>query len=257
MGIVGADVDQLRMLSRTLGHAADLLEGMSGTVSSMLAGTTWAGPDAERNRSQWHGASVAQVRAVVTALREAANTLNRNADEQLTASAASGGASAARSWGPDTGSGGFAGNLGGRSDMVNPAVDIRDFLNSNAVWPITWGTLLGPADKYGVLPLLDALGLASDSRLTDPQRIVEAQNSLTDLAGGLLKAGGGAVPYLSGVAVSQWGDVTAQLSQADFSAPTLQNTGDYVLSDPGRAFDAARNAVIDYLPKLFSNLVPW
>lgn len=146
MGMVGADVDQLRMLSRTLGHAADLLEGMSGTVSSMLAGTTWAGPDAERNRSQWHGASVAQVRAVVTALREAANTLNRNADEQLTASAR---AVALRRRGP----GALTPAQVASPETLRPIrtwstrlADIRDFLNSNAVWPITWD-VAGPGGQ--------------------------------------------------------------------------------------------------------------
>ena len=41
--------------------------------------------------------------------------------------------------------------------------------------------LLGPLDEWGALPLLDALGLAADSSLTDEQRIIEAQNSMTTL----------------------------------------------------------------------------
>ncbi|MGV0715826.1 hypothetical protein ABQE93_10510 [Mycolicibacterium sp. XJ662] len=256
MAVVGADVDQLRTLARTLGQAADRLEGMTGSVTSMLGATTWFGPDAERHRSQWHSGSIPQVRGVVAALREAANTANRNADEQERASSAAGGIGAPAAGGGAPSPSPFGDGLPYRFDMVDPAVNIRDFLNTTPVWPITWGTMLGPLDDWGVLPLLDALGLAGDSSLTDGQRIIEAQNSLTDLAGGLLKSRGG-VGYLGGVAVAQWGDVIAQVSQADFSAPTLQTTANYIATNPAGAFEAARDAVIGYVPKLFSNLVPW
>ena len=253
MVLVGGDVDQLRALARTLGQAADRLENMTSTVTSMLGATTWLGPDAERHRSQWHTDSMARARTVAAALREAASTVNRNADEQEQASSVHGGANPLSLTAPQ----GFVDILPGGLDMTNPAVNIRDFLRSNAVWPITWGTMLGPLDDWGALPLVDALGLAGDSRLTDGQRIVEAQNSMTDLAGGLLKSRGGAVGYLSGVAVAQWGDVISQAAQADFSASTLQNTTDYIANNPAGAFEAARDAVIGYVPKLFSNVVPW
>ncbi len=256
MGVVGADVDQLRILSRAVSQAADQLETMSNVVTSMLSATRWSGPDAERHRSQWHGTSVAQVRAVAQALRESASELSRNAEEQATASAETAAASDSGVRGPTT-SANISESLAGRTELANPAVNIRDFLNSNAAWPITWGTLIGPLDKYGVLPLLDALGLASDTRLTDEQRMVAGLNSMTDLAGGLLGAGGTLPSYLSGLAVTQWGDVVAQLSQADFSPSTLLTNADYIASDPAGAFDAAATAVVDYLPKLFSNVLPW
>lgn len=266
MGMVGADVDQLRALARTLGQAADRLESMTGTVTNMLGQTAWRGPDADQYRSDWRSSSMGQVRAAVAALREAAAAVNRNAAAQEAASSDDGGTGVAGlflgSSGPTvpTPWGGVTLPGGGYVDIMLdriPFVDARDFLNTNPIWPITWGTALGPLDKWGALPLIDALGLASDSSLTDEQKIFQAQNSMTDLAGGLLKGGGGPVGYLSGVAVAQWGDVVAQTAQADFSAATLQNTADYIAQDPGGAFEAARDAVIGYVPKLFSNVVPW
>src|SRR6185312_7377496 len=97
-------------------------------------------------------------------------------------------------------------------------------------------------------------GLAGDSTLSPDDKIVEATHSLTDLAGGFLKdAVPGPFGYLGGVAVAQWGDVAYHVAQADFRPSTLQTTGNYIASDPAGAFDAARDAVLGYVPKLISN----
>lgn len=248
MGVVGADVDQMRALARTLQQAADRLEAASVAVTGSLSSVPWRGPDAERYRSQWHGQSRATMRGVAGALRDAANTVERNAGEQEHASAATG----------STLTKSTLQVLPGGSDQqpLNSLVGIRDFLKSNAVWPITWGTLLGRYD-VGAIPLLDALGLASDNRLTAEQKIGEAGDSLIDLASGLLKGTDTPVGYLSGVAVSQWRDVAEQAAQADFSAGGIKTVTDYIASDPNGAFNAAKDAVVGYVPKLFSNLVPW
>jgi hypothetical protein len=257
MGVVGADVDQMRALARTLNQAADRLEAASATVTGSLSSVPWRGPDAERYRSQWHGQSRATMRSVAGALRDAATTVERNAGDQEHASAATGSADSAISKSalqnslPNILPNGFD------QQPLNPLVGIRDFLHSNAVWPITWGTLLGKFDDVGALPLLDALGLAGDTRLTPEQKIGEAGDSMIDLASGLLKGNDTPVGYLSGVAVSQWRDVAEQAAQADFSADGIKTVTDYMSSDPGGAFDAAKNAVVGYVPKLFSNLVPW
>lgn len=90
MAVVGADVEQLRALARTLTQAADRLESTTSQVTGRLSVTSWTGPDAERYRAQWHGESTAAVRTVVTALRSAAATVQRNAGEQEAASMAGG-----------------------------------------------------------------------------------------------------------------------------------------------------------------------
>jgi hypothetical protein len=68
--------------------------------------------------------------------------------------------------------------------------------------------------------------------------------------------------------VSQWGDVATNFAEADFSSldfspSTLQSDVNYIASDPGGAFDAAKDAlgtgkdaVIGYMPKMLSNWNP-
>jgi hypothetical protein len=256
MGLVGADVDQMHALARTFEQAAERLDAAAATVTGTLSSVSWSGPDAERHRGQWHGESRAAMRSVAAALREAASVVARNASEQEQASAARSGAST----GPLTPAVPQAlqpilpHSVDGQP--LSPLVDIRDFLNSNLIWPVTWGTQLGAYDRLGVIPLIDALGLASDSRLSHEDKIIQSGNAVTDLVGGLIKGNGGAVGYLGGVAVQQWGDVIANAAKADFSASGMQTVTDYIAKDPGGAFGAAAEAVKNYVPKLFSNLLP-
>jgi hypothetical protein len=93
--------------------------------------------------------------------------------------------------------------------------------------------------------------------MSPDDRIAEATRSLTDLGGGFLKdVVPGQFGYLAGVAVTQWGDVAYEVSKADFSPQAVQTTAAYISSDPGGAFDAAKDAVLGYVPKLISNLWP-
>ncbi|PQE00381.1 hypothetical protein CYL16_12230 [Mycobacterium sp. EPG1] len=256
MALIGADVDQLRLLSRTFDQSAERLEAMAVEVTSRLTSTAWSGPDADRYRAQWQGESLALVRSVAGALRSAVSVLERNAAEQDNASSAAGGSSVDGRFSPI---GSFAGPSGGFSggEPSNPLVDLRNFLNSNAAWPVTWGTALDQLTPAGpLLPLIDAVGLAADSSLGPEEKIIQATNSMTDLGGGLLKKMGGPVGYLGGVAVAQWGDVAAQVARADFSASAIQTTSDYISRDPVGAFNAAKDAVLGYVPKLFSNVLP-
>ncbi|MGE0214234.1 WXG100 family type VII secretion target [Mycolicibacterium sp.] len=251
MSLVGADIEELRNLVRIVNQAAERLENTAGEITGRLASTAWRGPDAERYRAQWQGESVALIRSVVAALRTAGATIERNAAEQEQASS---GAGASLVTGPMVPIGTPAWSPG------DPLVDIRNFLGSNAVWPVTWGTLLDQATPLGPLvSLMDALGLAADDSLSPQEKIIQAGNALTDLGGGVLedlRLRPHPVTYLGGVAVAQWGDVAANVARADFSASTLQATVDYVAKDPGGAFEAAKNAVLGYVPKLISNLLP-
>lgn len=268
MGMVGADVDQLRALARGLTQAADRLESATGEVNGRLSSTPWQGQDATRFRSEWQGQSLGLVRSVVSALRDAATQIERNASEQEQASAAAGGTGGLTGGPPSPGDSlprspfsVLPADLFPRwfDDPLAPFTNIRDFLNSTPAWPITWGTAIDTLTPLGpILPVLDALGLAGDTTLSPDEKIVSAGNALTDLGGGVLKSAVRVpgVGYLSGVAVAQWGDVAAQVAQADFSPSTLQTTGNYIASDPGGAFNAAAQAVIGYVPKLISNILP-
>ncbi|GAY17820.1 WXG100 family type VII secretion target [Mycobacterium sp. shizuoka-1] len=81
MAYNGADVDQLRTAAKQFDSVAGALEGVAKAVSSSINGPWW-GTDADRFRSQWTGTSQPNVRAAVSALRDGAVSLRRNADEQ-------------------------------------------------------------------------------------------------------------------------------------------------------------------------------
>lgn len=88
MSVEGADVAQLRSAAAQFNKGASALESSSKALHSLIgSGTQWRGPDADRFRSQWSGQSTRTITAAVDALRQAAKTLQRNADEQERASA--------------------------------------------------------------------------------------------------------------------------------------------------------------------------
>lgn len=94
MAVQGADAGQLRSIATQLNKGASALESSAKTLHSLIGTTTqWRGPDADRFRSQWSSSSVRSIATAVDALRQAADTLRRNANEQETASAADGGGS--------------------------------------------------------------------------------------------------------------------------------------------------------------------
>ena len=92
MALVGADVGALRALARTLSQAADRLDQTNSAVSGGLSNVRWSGPDADRFGAVWQQQSRKSLSSAATALREAAQALQRNALEQEQASAATGGA---------------------------------------------------------------------------------------------------------------------------------------------------------------------
>ncbi|SHU17513.1 Uncharacterised protein [Mycobacteroides abscessus subsp. abscessus] len=264
MAMVGADVDQLRTLARTLLQAADHLNDIALDSNLRVGITAWRGPDADRFQNTWTNDSAAKIRAVITALREAAEAVKRNADEQERASSlvgmGVGGLGHGESLLP-----GFFGNPGSvqmpdvmpwiRSEPLKPFSDIRNYLGNSTIWPIQNETALGQSKYLGpVLPFLDALGIAGDSTLSPDQKLIETATTVGGVGAGMVKEMPGG--YFAGAAAAQWLDVARLASEADFSPATRQNVADYIASDPGGAFDAAKDAVIGYVPSLVSNLLP-
>lgn len=241
----GADPDQLRALARTFDQTAARLDSIGRDVSGRISGTSWSGPDAERYRSQWHGESMATIRNVVSALQGAAASLKRNASEQESVSSAGGSAGV---------SSGSAGGGSGASGGSNVLADTHRWLQGSTFWPIQNSTLFADTPLAKYVPLADAIGLAATD-MDSKDKMIDASGSLVDLGGGLLREAGKTNPvtYLSGVAVSQWGDVATNFAKADFSASTVKTTTDYIASNPGDSFNAARDAVVNYIPKLVSN----
>lgn len=94
MSVVGADTEQLRATATQLTQAADRLQGTLQHLNSSVTNTMyWRGPDSERFRSEWNGRFVHVLRTAIDSLRSGAETLRRNADEQVNASRAEGGGS--------------------------------------------------------------------------------------------------------------------------------------------------------------------
>lgn len=92
MAVQGADAGQLRATATQLDKGASALESSAKTLHSLIGTTTqWRGPDADRFRSQWSSSSARIIATAVDALRQAADTLRRNANEQEEASKATGG----------------------------------------------------------------------------------------------------------------------------------------------------------------------
>ncbi|GAA4831817.1 hypothetical protein GCM10023221_04610 [Luteimicrobium xylanilyticum] len=86
MGIVGADVDELKQLGEQFAEASTRLERLRTTVSSSVRSSGWAGPDADGFRSSWSGHD-AKIVAARDLLSHAGKTLVRNAEDQRRTSA--------------------------------------------------------------------------------------------------------------------------------------------------------------------------
>lgn len=209
MALVGADVDQLRTLARTLTQAADRLDGMTREVTVRLSSTPWTGPDAERHRSQWNGQSLGLARGVIGALRSAADVVERNATEQDHASEI-GGQATSRSDGGATSPQGGSGNV--VTDTLAKLLDVgamaNDFANLGAkgFTGLTGDVLSGAGVVTSLTTLVEGIS-ASD----DPQ----TAGGVIGLAGAAL---GRANPAL-GIAASaaqMYGGLTLPTSEADY-----------------------------------------
>ena len=86
MAIWGADIEQLKTLGTKLQAGSSEIEKQKSTLTKVLEGTEWRGPDAEKFRSEWNGQHAAALAKVANALQEAGQQATRNANEQQQAS---------------------------------------------------------------------------------------------------------------------------------------------------------------------------
>lgn len=238
-------------------QAADRLGGISEETSSRLTATRWNGPDAQRYRTEWQGVSARRITAIAEALRAAAAAIERNADEQRDASETANSVGSSRPLA-------LGKPIDGSAWTATPSnvQGFRDFTNAAPFWPISNDTLLStiPGVK-DVLPYVSGTAILFDDRLGADEKLAEIGHLGYDTVAGGVRATAAQrldpVGYLLGVAASQWGDVAYHGAKADFSHETIENARNYVVSDPGGAFDAAVTAVRDYVPKLVSNFTFW
>ncbi|RAX17554.1 hypothetical protein DC347_06330 [Pseudarthrobacter sp. AG30] len=86
MAIWGADVEQLRQLGSKLQAGASEIETQKSTLTKLLHGTDWKGPDADKFKSEWDGQHSTLLTKVAEALKEAGSKAKRNAEQQSQAS---------------------------------------------------------------------------------------------------------------------------------------------------------------------------
>lgn len=90
-GMFGADADQLDRLAAEFSSTADTLDSERNTLSGTLNRIEWLGEIATDFTSDWTNIHVRKIGLSTTFLRDSAKELRRQAEEQRTASAASGG----------------------------------------------------------------------------------------------------------------------------------------------------------------------
>ncbi|BCW64708.1 WXG100 family type VII secretion target [Arthrobacter sp. StoSoilB22] len=175
MPFYGADVDQLKALSKTLASGASLLATRARELDSLIAqGGYWQGQDAKRFASEWQGHLRPLLERTSRGIEEASKSVLTNADQQSGASTE--GASAGNS-GPGGGSGGSGTGTGTGNDSAKPAKDATT-KTSNPTQPTPQEIL----DQYQV----------SDAETTnwpgdwDPLRFVTDQRVVTEKEAELL-----------------------------------------------------------------------
>lgn len=86
MAIWGADVNELRALSKKLTAGAQEIEQQAQLLTKSLAATNWQGPDADNFRNEWNGQHVSSLKKVAAAVEAAGQRASQNAQQQAEAS---------------------------------------------------------------------------------------------------------------------------------------------------------------------------
>jgi hypothetical protein len=100
--MTGADAPALRALAAQLSQSAGRLDGIRQGIRSRLYSVHWDGPDGANFRRMWDGQHVPLLAGVAEGLRDSAERLLAEADQQEAASG-SGAAGGGQSMGPTTG----------------------------------------------------------------------------------------------------------------------------------------------------------
>ncbi|MEV4954508.1 WXG100 family type VII secretion target [Paenarthrobacter nitroguajacolicus] len=101
MPFYGADVDQLKALSKALASGASLLTSRARELDSLIAqGGYWQGQDAKRFASDWQGHLRPLLERTSRGIEEASKSVLTNADEQAGASTEGAGGSSGSSSNP-------------------------------------------------------------------------------------------------------------------------------------------------------------
>ena len=90
-GLYGADIEQLRTLSKSLGQAGTRLKNVESTVNSLVQSAVWKGSDGDRFRSDWTSSLRPMLNRASESFSSQSKVLLAQASEQEKASNAGGG----------------------------------------------------------------------------------------------------------------------------------------------------------------------
>ena len=178
MPFYGADVEQLKALSKTLANGASLLTSRARELDSLIGqgltghGGGWQGQDAKRFAADWQGRLRPLLERTTRGLEEASQSVLTNADQQSSASTEGAGS------GGSGGSSGSSGGSGGSSGSSGSSDTTKTAANPNPGQPTPQEIL----DQYQV----------SDAEVTkwpgdwDPLRFVVDQREVTEKEAELL-----------------------------------------------------------------------
>lgn len=91
MNLIGMDIEAVRTLARQLDDAAGQLEAMISSLTASLSALEWTGPDADFARTDWEAQHEPLLRSAGGRLRDCAQALLAQADEQVAVSEVRGG----------------------------------------------------------------------------------------------------------------------------------------------------------------------
>lgn len=118
MSMIGADVGELRSAAKVLTQQSDQLQSTLKSLNSAASNVAmWRGPDGDRFRAEWKSQSASYLSNAIAALRDGADTLRRNADQQEQASRAGTGASSGGGATAGRAAAEYGNSAGGLSDM--------------------------------------------------------------------------------------------------------------------------------------------
>ena len=81
-GMIGANPEQLRNLARSMGDSSQTITTADQTITSLLNGIPWGGPDANQFRDRWHTTFRLQLNQTATMLDQQSRVLVDQADQQ-------------------------------------------------------------------------------------------------------------------------------------------------------------------------------
>lgn len=243
-GFFGADVDQLRQLSRSLAQNAEQLQAITNRLRPRIDSVGWRGPDADRFRGEWNDKLLQSLNGAIRALGSASGQAETNARQQEHAS----GLGSSNTQGPSA--------VGGPMP-VSPKLTLdfiwgttREAVNSKS--PI-FGWRYGDIGSY--IPGADVVLTARNIQDSINQGKFPV-HELVDVAGGAVKKIPG-VGYLAGAGIQTWNTVVELVGETDFSAETRASTWSYMVSNPGESINAAATAVVESLPRILKGLKFW